>query len=358
MSEMEQSLRDRLADLALEAPTQLSIPSDLISRSHRRTAKLLVMAAIVTAVVGLGAVTGVRALIRAGGPLTPAVPGPGVDHGSAGPGRITVVTPAHTVVDVDPETGSTRAIELPAFAHLLAWSPDGTRLLFSRTGRLDVLEPDGSVTIVERTGPSDASEGSWSPDGTRVVYMMDAGEKGFGLRIVNADGSGPVTELGGETTDGRYPAWSPDGSTIAFLGGTFDRPELWLIGADGSDPRMIVGCDPSGACPTWSPLTWAPDGTRLAFSGSYGNGAQIYSADVGGSDLTRLTDIAFDAGSPSWSPDGTGIAFVVGAGTTEDPRCACRFTLELMDADGSNIRSLDVEVAASSPVMWHAVRSA
>jgi Tol biopolymer transport system component len=358
MSEMEQRIRDRLADLALDAPSHLSVPPDLASRSHRRGAQVMAIAALVTVVVVFGAVTGVRALIRAEGPLMPANPGTGVHLGSTGTGRITVVASGRRVIDVDPETGSTRHIAVPKFEHLLAWSPDGSRLLFSGVGHLDVLEPDGSVVAVEDTGASDPSEGSWSPDGSQIVYMTDMGEKGFPLRVINADGSGVVAEYGGAATDGRFPAWSPDGSTIAFLGGTFDRPELWLIGADGSDPRMIVGCGPSGACPTWTPLPWSPDGTRLAFSGLFGNGAQIYTVDVGGSDLTRLTDVAFRAGSPSWSPDGTGIAFTVGTGTTANPRCACRFTLELMDADGSNIRSLDVEVAPSSPVMWHAVRSA
>jgi Tol biopolymer transport system component len=310
------------------------------------------------------------------------------------------VTSGHAVVDVDPETGSARTIELPTFDRVLAWSPDGTRLLFSRVGRLDVLEPDGSVTTVERTGPADPSEGSWSPDGTRIVYMTDVGEKGYPLRVVNADGSGLVAEFGSETTNGRFPAWSPDGSTIAFLGGAFDSPELWLIGADGSDPHTLIGCDPSVVCPTWSPPTWSPDGSTIAFLGgafdspelwligadgsdphmvigcdpsvvcptwasptwspdgrhlafaaSGSNGDQIYVVGTDGSNLTRLSDVAGFAATPSWSPDGTRIAFTDFEGTHDA-------TLELMDADGSSERSLGVEVApglvAWSSLLWHA----
>jgi Tol biopolymer transport system component len=351
MSEMEQQLKDRLADLALDAPTHLSVPPDLASRSRRRSVQVLAVTVVMVAAVAIGAVTGVRALTRAEGPLTPAVLATGDDLVPSGPARITVVTSGHAVVDVDPETGSARTLELPTFDRVLAWSPDGTRLLFSRVGRLDVLEPDGSVTIVERTGAADPSEGSWSPDGTRIVYMTDVGEKGYPLRVVNADGSGLVAEFGSETTNGRFPAWSPDGSTIAFLGGAFDSPELWLIGADGSDPHMVTGCDPSGVCPTWSSPTWSPDGRHLAFAASGSNGDQIYVVGTDGSNLTRLSDVAGFAATPSWSPDGTRIAFTDFEGTHDA-------TLELMDADGSSQRSLGVEVApglvAWSSLLWHA----
>jgi Tol biopolymer transport system component len=403
MSEMEELLKDRLADLAREAPTHLSVPPNLVSRSHRRSAMVLSVGALVTAVIAVGSFTGVRALIRAEGPVQPAVPDTGVDLGSSGPARITVVASGHTVVDVDPETGSTRTVELPTFDRLFAWSPDGSRLLFSEAGRLDVLEPDGSITTVETTGPADPSEGSWSPDGTRIVYMTDAGEKGYPLRVVNADGSGLATEFGSETTNGRFPAWSPDGSTIAFLGGAFDSPELWFIGADGSDPHMVVGCDPSVVCPTWSPPvwspdgsaiaflggtpdspelwfigadgsdphmvigcdpsvvcpvwsapTWSPDGSHVAFAASGANGDEIYVVGPDGSHLTRLSDVAGFAATPSWSPDGTRIAFTDFEGSNT--------TLEVMDADGSSERDLGVEVTSGlvawSSVVWHAERSA
>lgn len=173
---MEELLKDRLADLALEAPPHLSVPPDLASRSHRRSAKVLAMVVLVTAIVVVGAVTGFRALIRAEGAVTPALPGTGVDIDSTGPGRITVVAADGKVVDVDPKSGATRIIDVPTFGHLLAWSPDGSRLLFSGVSHLSVLEPDGSVSLLENAAFADPSDGSWSPDGTQIVYMTDMGE--------------------------------------------------------------------------------------------------------------------------------------------------------------------------------------
>jgi dipeptidyl aminopeptidase/acylaminoacyl peptidase len=349
MSEMEQLLKDRLADLALDAPKHLPVPPDLASRSRRRSIRVLAFAVIAAAVIVLGAVTGVRAIIRAGGAVTPALPGSGVDL-SSGPGRITLVSQVGAVVDIDPESGAKRVIDLPTFDHLVAWSPDGSRLLFSGGGHLSVLEPDGSVTLVEDAGFSDPSEGSWSPDGTQIVYMTDVGEKNFPLRIVNADGSGLVTRYGGDAVNGRYPTWSPDGSSIAFVGGTFDAPELWLINADGSDPRMIVGCDPSLVCPLVSPPAWSPDAASVAFAATGPQGDQIYVVASDGRSLTALTNLAGSALDPTWSPDGTQIAFTQTQGTTT--------TLMLMNADGSHVRTLGIKVTESFHVLWHPEPSA
>jgi Tol biopolymer transport system component len=61
----------------------------------------------------------------------------------------------------------------------------------------------------------------------------------------------------------EYPAWSPDGTRIAFMGGP-DGPteyDIWVMNADGSNPVQLT--DSPG--PDWWPA-WSPDGTRIAFA--------------------------------------------------------------------------------------------
>jgi uncharacterized repeat protein (TIGR01451 family) len=153
------------------------------------------------------------------------------------------------------------------------------------------------------------------------------------IYVMNADGSGKVKLSGGEGLD-RNPAWSPDGTKIAFerqpRGGGF--PAIVVMDADGTDQRIL---SPAGEFET--DPTWSPDGTRIAFV-DFGN--EIYVMNADGSGRTNVSNHPAIDISPSWSPDGTRIAFT---SFREFPQ------IMVMNADGSG----QTNVSNSGPVNDH-----
>ena len=121
---------------------------------------------------------------------------------------------------------------------------------------------------------------------------------------VRLDGTEPA-QL---THDGvnSEPAWSPDGSRIAFVhsDGSSGGSQIYVMNADGSN--VVQRTNAGGASPAWS-----PDGTRMAFSSLRDGQYRIYVMRVD-EDWWNPAPLGFDRGwngQPAWSPDGTKIAF-------------------------------------------------
>jgi TolB protein len=136
-----------------------------------------------------------------------------------------------------------------------------------------------------------AKRGAFSPDGRRIAFDGRAYNTlfDFDIFVAAASGRGAKRITRGPDRD-LMPAWSPDGQTIAFSRQSTEdgMPDVWLVGADGSDPRVLVE---GGLAPSW-----APDGSRIAFEGLGG----VATVKPDGSALRQLAT----GGEPAWSPDG------------------------------------------------------
>ncbi len=141
---------------------------------------------------------------------------------------------------------------------------------------------------------------AWSPDGTRVAFVSRRDGTSH-VYVMNADGTG-TRRLTSSAKNDERPAWSPDGKRIVFSreGALFGVPA-----AGGLARRVGRGLGYAGD-PAWS-----PDGRRIAYDyrrpGS--QASEVYVMNAGGGGVRQLTRLGRTSVLPAWSPDGRRIAF-------------------------------------------------
>jgi len=146
------------------------------------------------------------------------------------------------------------------------WSPDGKHLAFTRVmgsvSRIFVVDPDGKnlaqLTSVQSSTPR------WSPDGKRIALSSRISSSFSEIAIMNADGSDLHT-LTANTTDDESPDWAPDGTSLVYFGWREGRPRLFVIGADGTGDRLLGTDVPPDHLYDNDPA-WSRDGSVIAFS--------------------------------------------------------------------------------------------
>jgi Tol biopolymer transport system component len=207
------------------------------------------------------------------------------------------------------------------------WSPDGTRIAYQCGSSLCTVRPTGAGRK-RLIGGVEGGGLSWSPDGTAVAFVRKGN-----VHVVNIDGSGlrRLTETPGTDDDSAFdPAWSPDGRSVAYTHherfSEYDRfnpccnETLTLIGADGGTPRALKVNYPVAYYPQ---PAWSPDGTRIAFVDQEGEDFCEEGPDGTECPPSHLFVLTLASGAiasvgpldrahqlnPAWSPDGTHLAY-------------------------------------------------
>ena len=184
-----------------------------------------------------------------------------------------------------------------------AWSPGGNEVAYDRgpgsERHVYIAREDGSSARRITTDHSGGEDPTWSPDGEQLVFSRRFGDYSTELFVIGRDGTG---ERQLTDTPGRNygPAWSPADGRIAFASSRDGPAEIYVMNADGSGAVRLT--DGGGTQPAWS-----SDGSRIAFIRAY----DVWTMNADGTNPVRLTrrDGYTEALSPAWSPDGAEIAY-------------------------------------------------
>ncbi len=141
---------------------------------------------------------------------------------------------------------------------------------------------------------------------SRIAFASVTGPGRKDLFVMDFDGAN-LQRLTNNGSQNILPAWSPDGSKIAFTSFIRGNPDLYMVSSAGGRPKRIsdrAGVNMGAA--------WSPDGAKIAATLSQDGAPQIYLLGTEGSIVKKLTDTSgpFINSSPAWSPDGSQLAFV------------------------------------------------
>lgn len=273
------------------------------------------------------------------------------DSGPSDPGRIAFwqagQLDAPNLFVMTPDDESRPRPQLKGFD--LTWSPDGERIAYSRenededeaprpigTSGIWVFSPDAPGTPTRRLTPLTlyADFPAWSPDGTMIAFagFAQSGDElspNFDIYVMSASGGAARALTRSPTVDEEEPSWSPDGTKIVYGrsgGDPTDSPDIWVMNSDGSNQRALVATADYDHRPAWS-----PDGEEIAFMRQLNN-MEIVVIKADGAGFRLLTRNPSDDSDPAWSPDGERIVFVSDRTGSDE--------LFVIDAEGGGLKQL------------------
>ncbi|HSG01962.1 MAG TPA: PDZ domain-containing protein, partial [Vicinamibacterales bacterium] len=223
------------------------------------------------------------------------------------------------IFSYDPRTQLVQQLTRYTDFPILSASAGGGKVVFEQAGYLHVFDPDtrqttrlriGVAADLPETRPRFASGPRWirsaalSPTGVRAVFEY-RGE----IVTVPAEKGDPRNLTMTTSWHERSPAWSPDGTQVAYFSDEGGEYRLRIAGQDGKGQPRVIEVSGNGF---YDQLTWSPDGKKLSY---VDNSQSLFWVDVATGVSTRVDGhrVYTPAGLPphTWSPDSRWIAYVV-----------------------------------------------
>ena len=156
------------------------------------------------------------------------------------------------------ESGQTRRTTTSSNDWDPAWSPDGSKIVFtsnrnSNVHNIYVMNADGTgLTRLTTNDYGNDFTPAWSPDGSKIVFTSGrAPNEWYQIYVMNTDGTG-ITQLTPDTSWNIEPAWSPDGSKIVFCSNRYGGlGSLYVMNADGTGQTQLTYPPPTDRAPAW-----------------------------------------------------------------------------------------------------------
>jgi TolB protein len=201
-----------------------------------------------------------------------------------------------------------------------------------RTGKKEiyVMDFDGSDVKQVTHHRSIAFAPAWSPDGTRLAYSLFTRHRN---NIKNIDlyefnfANDTIRLLSNRKGMNSGAAYQPDGRKIALTMSFLGEPQIFTLDPSTSQVTRITHSLSFEVDPSWS-----PDGSKMAFVSDRTGTPMIYAQNLDGTHVQRLTFAGRYNATPSWSPQNNKIAFAGDMGR--------HFDVFIMNPDGTNIERL------------------
>jgi TolB protein len=182
-------------------------------------------------------------------------------------------------------------------------------------------------------------EPAWSPDGSTIAFSSKRAGS-LDIYTMNADGEG-TRRLTMSREDESHPSWAPDGDRLVFSRGSRSG-DLYLVNRDGTGLRALVVGTAHDREPAWS-----PDGRWIAFTrGTPGTSIrELWLVRPDGTGSRRLTSLEAVSAAPAWSPNSRRIAFATDVRNVQ-------FDIYSLGVDGKQQRRVTVTTEDSFEPAW------
>lgn len=220
-------------------------------------------------------------------------------------GRIAFQTPGESAAAVAVVNADGSGLRSFADGEAPAWAPGSLRIAFAAGGEIVIRDlATDAETVVSAAGFT-LSSPAWSADGTKLAFVGNETATGqIDIWTANADGTGLARVTNDAAVDAE-PAFTPDGTKLVFATDRDGNFEIYAINVDGTTPVRLTN-DPA---PDRDPDV-APNGATVAFvRDTDAAEAAVWTMNLDGTNAVAFTDGTFPAMAPAYSPDGLLLAY-------------------------------------------------